>query len=161
MRGSLLRRISSGLFLVWYAVFGLTRGSLGVCAEHGATDRRATGAVHASVSGAHQNPTQVQDHGAHDSHGVLQGHAAGLTDVSPAIGVAVPADESPSHNCDCRGECCCCATVRFEYATSVSVASDIVLTTSQDGITPAPNRLIIRVHFSRPFATGPPLEQAA
>lgn len=161
MRGSLLRRISSGLFLVWFAVFGLTRGALGVCAEHGAPDRRPTGAIHASASGAHQNPTQGHDHGAHNPHGGLPGDVAGLTDVSPAIGVAAPADEPPSHNCDCRGECCCCATVRFEYATAVSVASDIVLTTSQHGITPAPNRLIVRVHFSRPFATGPPLEQTA
>lgn len=152
MRGSVGRRISSGLFLVWFAVFGLTRGLTGVCPQHG-SQHAATRQTAA--------PGLTQTAGHHHA-GIDAGAAGSGTHASVSLDAASQGDEgTPApHGCDCRGECCCCATPQLGVGDTEVVMLEARIATPRRQTTSA-DRPTHRVHFALPFPTAPPGADAA
>ena len=152
MRGSVLRRLASGLFLVWFAVFGLTRGILGVCPEHTGGHGRVTADVRlAATTALHQAAARAESHGGHVGMSHETAHQAAREQDADA-----PAD----HDCDCRGECCCCAAPYSGLAACEVFAVDTSIAMPRHESTTA-DRPITRVDFAQPLATAPPVTLTA
>lgn len=145
-----LHRLATTVFVVWYVAFG-TRGMVDVCPAHGAGVAVGVG-THAS------RPASA--HAAHATHTLAArphaDHATGHDHAPAETGPAVPRhDDQPSHQCQCLGDCCCCAAVRVTPVDAVALGSVVASCTA--GVhAPVARAEVWRGAHVLPFATAPP-----
>jgi hypothetical protein len=163
MRSTLLRRLSTGAFLTWFAAFGAFRSVLGICPEHTAAHTTVSRAIGERPSSDAQGSlaSPAQHHAASPVRAHHAGHgAAAQTSTTAAAGV--PVNEPTGHGCDCKGECCCCTTVRIAVGARIAMVPQSVpiATPFFPAVSIRPHH-VLRDEYALPFATAPPSPSTA
>jgi hypothetical protein len=140
-----LRPFIAGLFAIWFAALGVTRGTYMACLDHRA-EHQAAGA---SAVGA----ASTDLHAGHDAHA---GHGAAHGGAGPAM-ASGSGDETPDEpqHCTCAGDCCSAVPPQSLPRTSIACAPEARVAPRLPDIAQTARPFEFVPHVL-PFATAPP-----